>query len=70
MSVAAALLRFSSMRTRLSVTGQPRFAVCGMGICQECRVSINGEAHQLACQQYCRSGMLINAELPGTEVLA
>ncbi|MFZ6658050.1 2Fe-2S iron-sulfur cluster-binding protein [Undibacterium sp. TJN19] len=66
MSVAAALISFDKMHTRRSVLGQPRFAVCGMGVCQECRVRINGRAHSLACQQYCRSGMVINTQNGGT----
>ena len=66
MSVAAALMRYDNMQTRQSVSGQPRFAVCGMGICQECRVRINGQPHKLACQEYCRSGMVINTEATGT----
>lgn len=43
--------------TRQSVSGQPRGPVCGMGICQECRVTIDGRPHQLACQSLCASGM-------------
>lgn len=65
MTVVAALMRFDAMHTRSSVTGQARFAVCGMGICQECRVRINGEPHKLACREYCRSGMVINTDLSG-----
>lgn len=65
MTVAAALMQYQHQQTHLSVTGQPRFAVCGMGICQECRVSINGQPHRLACQEYCRSGMVINTGLGG-----
>jgi succinate dehydrogenase/fumarate reductase-like Fe-S protein len=30
-----------------------------MGICMECRVTINGQAHQLACQTLCLEGMQI-----------
>ena len=65
MTVVAALMRFDGMRTRQSVSGQTRFAVCGMGICQECRVRINGQPHKLACQEYCRSGMVIQTEIAG-----
>lgn len=43
--------------TRLSVSGQLRAPLCGMGVCQECRVTINGRAHVLSCQTLCRSGM-------------
>ncbi|MFZ6801370.1 (2Fe-2S)-binding protein [Undibacterium sp. Di24W] len=49
-SVAAALAVCEVFHTRLSVTGIARAPVCGMGVCQECRVTINGQRHQLACQ--------------------
>ncbi|MEX0632870.1 (2Fe-2S)-binding protein [Serratia ureilytica] len=31
---------------------------CGMGVCQECRVTING-LRRLACQTLCQAGMRI-----------
>jgi predicted molibdopterin-dependent oxidoreductase YjgC len=46
--------------TRRSVTGMLRGPVCGMGVCQECRVSIDGRAHQLSCQTLCQPGMVVN----------
>ncbi|WP_443798380.1 2Fe-2S iron-sulfur cluster-binding protein, partial [Burkholderia gladioli] len=46
--------------TRGSVQGMPRTMLCGMGICQECRVGIDGRAHVLACQTTCRDGMRID----------
>lgn len=58
-SVAAALAKCDKPQTRLSVTGMPRTAFCGMGVCQECRVTINGAAHQLACQTMCTDQMQI-----------
>jgi predicted molibdopterin-dependent oxidoreductase YjgC len=45
--------------TRRSVTGGLRGPLCGMGVCQECRVTIDGRAHQLACQSPCVPGMRI-----------
>ncbi len=62
-SVVAALVIANSMCTRRSVTGELRFAVCGMGQCQECRVTIDGLAHRLACQSHCREGMVIDTGL-------
>jgi predicted molibdopterin-dependent oxidoreductase YjgC len=59
-SVVAALVIADSLCTRRSVSGEPRFAVCGMGLCQECRVTIDGIAHRLACQSACRDGMVID----------
>lgn len=58
-SVIAALMQAGRMCTRLSVSGEPRFALCGMGQCQECRVTIDGRAHRLACQERCLDEMEI-----------
>ncbi len=60
-SVAAALMAANKLATRQSVGGEARFAVCGMGICQECRVTIDGRPHQLACQTRCVNGMQIQS---------
>jgi succinate dehydrogenase/fumarate reductase-like Fe-S protein len=30
-----------------------------MGVCHECRVTVNGRAHVLACQTLCSDGMQI-----------
>jgi predicted molibdopterin-dependent oxidoreductase YjgC len=57
--VVAALAMAGLRGTRTSVSGQPRAALCGMGICQECRVTIDGRAHALACQTLCRDGQII-----------
>lgn len=59
-SVVAALALAGTLRTRISVGGEPRFALCGIGQCQECRVSIDGVAHRLACQTVCRDAMRID----------
>ncbi|NIA00377.1 2Fe-2S iron-sulfur cluster-binding protein [Massilia sp. CCM 8734] len=58
-SVVAALVLANALCTRRSVSGEARFALCGMGYCQECRVTIDGRAHRLACQTACRAGMVI-----------
>jgi D-hydroxyproline dehydrogenase subunit gamma len=59
MTVAAALVQAGVMRTRRSISGEARFALCGMGVCQECRVTIDQVPHRLACQVRCRNGMVI-----------
>ncbi|RSZ59012.1 (2Fe-2S)-binding protein [Massilia atriviolacea] len=58
-SVIAALALAGTLCTRRSVRGEARFALCGMGYCQECRVVIDGRPHQLACRTACRDGMRI-----------
>jgi succinate dehydrogenase/fumarate reductase-like Fe-S protein len=58
-TVAAALALHGALATRRSVTGEWRAPLCGMGVCQECRVSIDGRPHALACQTLCRDGLAI-----------
>jgi aerobic-type carbon monoxide dehydrogenase small subunit (CoxS/CutS family) len=58
-SAVAAVVLAGQLCTRRSLGGQARFALCGMGYCQECRVTIDGQQHRLACQVRCRSGMSI-----------
>ncbi len=60
-SVAAAVLQSGESAFRRSVTGEPRAALCGMGICYECRVTIDGVAHSKSCQILCCSGMKVVA---------
>ena len=49
--------------TRRSVSGMLRGPLCGMGVCHECRVTIDGRAHQLACQTPCAPGMQVRTAL-------
>ena len=64
-SVAAALAQQPPGRTRLSVSGQWRAPLCGMGVCHECRVLINGR-ERLACQTVCEDGMHITTSTATT----
>ncbi len=56
-TVAAALLTVGETLFRTSVSGQGRGPLCGMGICMECRVEIDGVPARLSCQTPVRSGM-------------
>jgi hypothetical protein len=57
-SVAAAIM-MSGGFCRTSVQGEPRSAVCGMGICFECRAAVNGVAQQRTCQITCADEMQV-----------
>jgi D-hydroxyproline dehydrogenase subunit gamma len=48
-TVAAAILNLGEAAFRIDVGGGPRGPLCGMGICFECRVNINGEPHVRSC---------------------
>jgi predicted molibdopterin-dependent oxidoreductase YjgC len=56
-SVLAALWNADLRSVRSSVTGEPRGPLCGMGICFECRVTIDGVRHCRACLATVRDGM-------------
>jgi len=58
-AAALAVCGASASGTRASVTGELRSALCGMGVCHECRVTVDGRAHVLACQTLCRDGQII-----------
>lgn len=58
-TVAAAVLRAGVAAFRRSVAGEPRGPLCGMGICYECRVTIDGVPHVKSCQVLCEAGMEI-----------
>jgi len=62
-SVAAAVLNAGIAGFRHSVEGVPRGPVCGMGICFECRLTINGRAHQRSCMIVCEEGMVIDTDV-------
>ena len=57
-TVAAAILQAGAV-SRTSVCGEPRQPLCGMGICYECRATIDGRPHQRTCQIVCRAGMQV-----------
>ncbi len=61
-TTVAVAMAVSGQPCRTSVTGEPRAAFCGMGICFECRVRINGNAHQRSCQILCAPGMDVRTD--------
>lgn len=55
--VAVALALAGETRFRRSVLGSPRGPLCGMGVCMECRVTINGRSQCRSCQTICEPAM-------------
>ena len=61
-STVAVAVAQANAACRRSVTGEPRGPLCGMGICFECRVAINGRLHCRSCQILCESGMEVTTD--------
>jgi sarcosine oxidase subunit alpha len=57
-TVAVAVLLADSP-SRISVTGEPRGPLCGMGVCFECCAVVNGIPHRRTCQILCQRDMTI-----------
>jgi sarcosine oxidase subunit alpha len=63
-SVAAAVMQTRASGFRRSVTGSLRGPLCGMGICYECRLTIDGLPQRTSCQTVCRAGMEVRTDAP------
>jgi len=61
-SVAVAALANGVKTFRRSVTGEPRAPLCGMGICYECRLKVDGRSHQKSCQITVLPGMVVQID--------
>jgi D-hydroxyproline dehydrogenase subunit gamma len=61
-ATVAVAVALAGQACRTSVTGEPRGPLCGMGICYECRVAINGRPHCRSCQILCQPGMEVNTD--------
>ena len=60
--VSAAILRAGVTTFRRSLTGEARGPLCGMGVCFECRVTIDGAEHCRSCQTLCENGMDVRTD--------
>jgi predicted molibdopterin-dependent oxidoreductase YjgC len=63
-SLAAALLAAGRPGLRASPSGTPRGVYCGIGVCQECRVHVEGRGAVRACVTPVAAGMRVSTALP------
>jgi len=61
-ATVAVAVAVAGQACRTSVSGEPRGPLCGMGICFECRVWINGRRHCRSCQIVCEPGMEVETD--------
>ena len=62
-SLAAALLAAGRATLRHSPSGTPRGVYCGIGVCQECRVHVEGRGIVRACVTPVVAGMRITTDV-------
>jgi len=60
-TVAVAMV-IAGQPCRTSVTGEARGPLCGMGICFECRATVNGLPHSRTCQLLCEPDMEVKMD--------
>jgi D-hydroxyproline dehydrogenase subunit gamma len=58
-SVAALLLAEGEIATRRTQGGEPRGVFCGMGVCFDCLVVVDGVPNTRACVTWVREGMQV-----------
>jgi predicted molibdopterin-dependent oxidoreductase YjgC len=61
-SVAAALIAAGERCLRIDEAGNPKGVVCGIGVCWECRCSIDGVPDRRACMTPVREGMIVRRQ--------
>jgi len=62
-TVAAAVYIGGESGFRRSVSGEARGPLCGMGICFECRLTVDGVRYVKSCQTLCKQGMQISTNV-------
>ena len=53
----AVAIAIAGVACRTSVSGEKRGPLCGMGICFECRATVNEMLHTRTCQLLCEPAM-------------
>lgn len=61
-SVAALLLAEGITATRVTSGGEPRGVYCGMGVCFDCLVVVDGVPNTRACVTWVREGMTVERQ--------
>jgi aerobic-type carbon monoxide dehydrogenase small subunit (CoxS/CutS family) len=64
-TIAAALLRRGVRAWRRTPGGEPRGLFCGIGVCFDCTVTVDGERHVRACVTPVRPAMDVDTALIG-----
>jgi predicted molibdopterin-dependent oxidoreductase YjgC len=61
-SVATALLSEEIVAMRTTTLGESRGVFCGMGVCFDCLVVVDGKPNTRACMTWVKEGMVIRTQ--------
>ena len=61
-TVAAVLIAEGRAATRTTASGAPRGVFCGMGVCFDCLVVVDGVPNTRACMTWVRDGMRVSRQ--------
>jgi predicted molibdopterin-dependent oxidoreductase YjgC len=61
-TVATVLLAEGHVATRRTVRGEPRGIFCGMGVCFDCLVVVDGIPNTRACMTWVHDGMQVSRQ--------
>ena len=61
-TTVAVAVALQGVACRRSVSGEMRGPLCGIGVCFECRVEIDGRPHCRSCQILCAAGMKVRTD--------
>ena len=62
-SLAAALTEAGQRALRRTASGAARGMFCGMGVCQDCLVTVDGEPNRRACMTRGRAGLEVRTQV-------
>ena len=63
-TLGACLMRAGRLATRLSRGGRPRGVYCGIGVCNECLLTVDGRPNVRACVTLARPGAVVETGIP------
>jgi predicted molibdopterin-dependent oxidoreductase YjgC len=61
-TVAAVLLAQGKIETRRTVGGEPRGIFCGIGVCFDCLMVVDGVPNTRACMTWVREGLDVRSQ--------
>ena len=58
-TIASCVMRAGVLALRTSMRGEPRGVFCGIGVCNECLVTVDGQPNRRACQVEATPGLVV-----------